>query len=125
MRVKHPPMPPQMPPQQQGKSPATNGSRQAQQLDYLKRFRALQQGGKSGTAKNGGKGAKRYGSDEPMLLTDLDEVLDEAYERLLGQRKRHQGRHDEEEANGGEDEGSPTGDKKFAAFRVNPRRLRG
>ena len=122
MRVKHPPMPPQMPPQQQTRGPATNGSRQAQQLDYLKRFRALQQGSAAG--KRGGKGAKRSGSDEPMLLTDLDEVLDEAYERLLGQRKRHQGRHDEEEANGEEGE-TPEANKKFATFRVQPKRLRG
>ena len=123
MRVKHPPMPPQTPPQQQAHGPATNGSQQAQQLEYLRRFRTLQQSNQSG-AKRGGKGSKRTGSHEPMLLTDLDEVLNEAYEHLLGQRNRHQGRRDEEEANGDEEENQQD-DKKFAAFRVQPNKLRG
>jgi hypothetical protein len=43
----------------------------------------------------------------------------------LGQRNRHQGRHDEEEANSDEAEDGATGNKKFAVFRVSPKRLRG
>lgn len=121
MRIKRPPPPPQ-PPASQPPSytgPRTLGAQQAAYLERLRRARQWQQ--KSG--KVAGK-RKSTGMDASELVTEFDQAMDEAYDRILGRQGRH---HQGQDADDDQPPEPPkAGARELpAAFRVVQARLKG
>ena len=100
--------------------PTQLGARQAALLDRLRQARAAQgQAGKAyGKGKNGGRGV--HASE---LVTDFEGAMDEAYDRLLGRRGRHD---DKDDSRGKRDDQREDEEKpKFPASKFPPRHFRG
>ena len=122
MRIKRPP--PQPPPAYQPPSytgPRTLGAQQAAYLERLRRAREWQQ-------KRGGAAGKRKGTGihASELVTEFDQAMDEAYDRILGRQGRNGGDRDRDQDRDEEPEPQKQGARELpAAFRVMPVRLKG
>ena len=120
MRIKRPP--PQLPQAYQAptsRGPSSLGSRQA---EYASRLRQAQTWK---TRKDG----KARGINDPELVTEFDEAMDEAYDRLLGRRKRQEQQHQQQQHEPEQQAEAapelPKGRELPAAFRFTPMRLKG
>lgn len=120
MRVRNRPPPPPMPQTQEApklNGPAGLGARQS---DIINRLRRLQSGALGGTTK-GKRTSKGRGINDAECVTEFDEAMDEAYDKILGRHKRHHGGQQETEGQG--DESGQEKDKEDAQMLLDLRRM--